>query len=207
MESFLTAQRDSMFSHVHSLIYIFDVKSLQFSTNDMRYFVDCLSAIKARATASTENGEQAPRTMVHVLIHKLDLVPLADRANDFEKKKNEILGKCREIQYDDVEVYGTSIWDETLYGAWSKIVSSLIPNIHMLEKHLATFARRANACEVVLFEKATFLVISRYTVPSAEVTGRWDRTRFDRICQAVKIFRLNCECVRSWARLTFQSHR
>ena len=49
---------------------------------------------------------------------------------------------------------------ETLYKAWSEIVTNLIPNIRLLETHLNKFCRICDADEVVLFERATFLVIS-----------------------------------------------
>ena len=48
--------------------------------------------------------------------------------------------------------YATSIWDETLYKAWSSIVYSLIPNISTLESNLEDFCRICDADEVVLFE-------------------------------------------------------
>jgi hypothetical protein len=49
---------------------------------------------------------------------------------------------------------------ETLYKAWSEIVTNLIPNIRLLETHLNKFCGICDADEVVLFERATFLVIS-----------------------------------------------
>ena len=59
-----------------------------------------------------------------------------------------------------IRCFGTSIWDETLFRAWSQIVYSLIPNVQLLETQLGDFADICGADEVVLFEKATFLVIS-----------------------------------------------
>ncbi len=56
--------------------------------------------------------------------------------------------------------FATSIWDETLYRAWSSIVYSLIPNVEVLKAQLDDFRRISGADEVVLFERATFLVIS-----------------------------------------------
>jgi hypothetical protein len=52
------------------------------------------------------------------------------------------------------------LYQETLYKAWSEIVTNLIPNIRLLETHLNKFCRICDADEVVLFERATFLVIS-----------------------------------------------
>jgi Ras-related GTP-binding protein A/B len=54
----------------------------------------------------------------------------------------------------------TSIWDETLYKAWSQIVHELIPNAVQLEISLKAFAENIEADEILLFEKTTFLVSS-----------------------------------------------
>lgn len=47
--------------------------------------------------------------------------------------------------------------------AWSRIVHTLIPQVGVLESHLSHFAQLNNAAEVVVFERSTFLVISRTT--------------------------------------------
>ena len=44
--------------------------------------------------------------------------------------------------------FATSIWDETLYRAWSQIVYSLIPNVEVLKSQLTEFASICGADEV-----------------------------------------------------------
>jgi len=44
------------------------------------------------------------------------------------------------------------------FQAWSSIVYLLIPNVKKIEKSLNTFANIIDADEVLLFEKASFLV-------------------------------------------------
>ena len=44
----------------------------------------------------------------------------------------------------------TSIWDETLYKAWSSIVYMLIPNVKDMESSLNEFAEILDADEVEL---------------------------------------------------------
>lgn len=83
--------------------------------------------------------------------------------------------------------FGTSIWDETLYRAWSSIVYSLIPNMQDLEKHLNDFCSICHADEVVLFERATFLVISHATHANHR-----DIHRFEKISNIIKQFKLSC---------------
>jgi Ras-related GTP-binding protein A/B len=114
MESFLTSQRDSIFRQVHSLIYIFDVESPHISTTDMHTFVDCLAALKTNSTTgSTIAADEPP--FVHVLIHKMDLVSVNDREVTFNRRRDEVVKKCSEAGWTNVRVFGTSIWDETLY--------------------------------------------------------------------------------------------
>ena len=42
--------------------------------------------------------------------------------------------------------------------AWSKIVYQMIPNVQQIESNLNSFAEILDADEVLLFERATFLV-------------------------------------------------
>lgn len=49
--------------------------------------------------------------------------------------------------------------------AWSNIVHLLIPNVHYLESSLTNFATILDADEVLLFERATFLVSSIHSLP------------------------------------------
>ena len=45
-----------------------------------------------------------------------------------------------------------------LIKAWSQIVYQLVPNVKVLEKTLENFAEIIDADEILLFERATFLV-------------------------------------------------
>lgn len=81
----------------------------------------------------------------------------------------------------EIECFRTSIWDETLYKAWSQIVAFLMPNIKILEKNLKTFCETIKADEVVLFERSTFLVISHYESKKHE-----DQHRFEKISNIIK---------------------
>ncbi|GFR68217.1 Ras-related C3 botulinum toxin substrate 1 [Elysia marginata] len=71
--------------------------------------------------------------------------------------------------------------------AWSSIVYQLIPNVQQLEENLSSFASILDADEVLLFEKATFLVIS-YT----ERIQHRDVHRFEKISNIIKQFKLSC---------------
>jgi len=65
-----------------------------------------------------------------------------------------------------------SIWEETLYKAWSSIVETLIPNHDLIHKHLSHFMSVSEAEEVVLFEKSTFLVRFLATISTPSLRDR-----------------------------------
>ncbi|CAK4633658.1 hypothetical protein LEN26_017801 [Aphanomyces euteiches] len=172
-ENYFESQRDHIFRSVELLIYVFDIESRELE-KDMNHFDGCLEAIE-------QNSESAK---VFVLIHKMDLVPESQRDAVFEQRKEMILSRTGSIP---TVCFGTSIWDETLYRAWSSIVYSLIPNMQDLESHLNEFCSICNADEVVLFERATFLVIANATHKSHR-----DIHRFEKISNIIKQFKLSC---------------
>jgi len=65
-----------------------------------------------------------------------------ERLKVFEEKSSELRDLSGTMQ---ITCFGTSIWDETLYKAWSSIVYSLVPNVDKLEKQLDKFC---NLCQV-----------------------------------------------------------
>jgi len=148
-ESYFERDRETIFRSVELLIYVFDIESGQ-PENDFNHFAGVLEAIE----------ENSPDARIFVLVHKMDLVAEEDREDILEERKRLIKDTCEGCGVPYFQCFGTSIWDETLYKAWSEIVTNLIPNIGLLESHLDEFSRICEADEVVLFERATFLVIS-----------------------------------------------
>lgn len=147
MEKYFESQRDQIFRHVQVLIYVFDVESPELE-KDILYFKRCLSAIQ-------ENSKDA---QVFCLIHKMDTVREDLRLQVFTQRAQELTALADQTL--PITCFGTSIWDETLYKAWSAIVYALIPNVEQIQVPLMKFCRLCQAQEVVIFERTTFLVIS-----------------------------------------------
>jgi len=144
----------------------------------------------------------------------MDLVAEEDRQGILEDRKRLIAESCSSCGVENFQCFGTSIWDETLYKAWSEIVTNLIPNIGLLETHLNNFCKICDADEVVLFERATFLVISHAQATDdadddereeaavrddhqqlqrhVKRTPHFDAHRFEKISNIVKQFKLSC---------------
>ncbi|VDK73601.1 unnamed protein product [Litomosoides sigmodontis] len=184
MANYLISQRDQIFKNVQVLIYVFDVESRDLET-DYRYYQSCLEALIPNS----------PNAKVFCLIHKMDLVSEEHRDQVFAEKEREILCRskvsamnCGHYGHDVVrQCYRSSIWDETLYKAWSAIVCHLVPNVASMEARLKQFAVILDADEVLLFEKATFLVIAQ-----AQIVQHEDVHRFEKVSNIIKQFKLSC---------------
>ncbi|KAF4085577.1 hypothetical protein AMELA_G00096690 [Ameiurus melas] len=173
MENYFTSQRDNIFRNVEVLIYVFDVESRELE-KDMHYYQSCLEAIL----------QNSPDAKVFCLVHKMDLVQEDQRDLIFKEREEDLKRLSRPLL---CTCFRTSIWDETLYKAWSSIVYQLIPNVQQLESNLRNFAQIIEADEVLLFERATFLVISHY-----QCKEQRDAHRFEKISNIIKQFKLSC---------------
>jgi len=174
MDHYIKTQRTQIFQNVEVLIYVFDIES-EDRVKDKEMFQDCLAAL-------TQYSKEAK---TFCLIHKMDLIHKEeDRAKILLERGKELKEMAGSLE---LHAFGTSIWDETLYKAWSAIVYALVPNVDKLEGHLNKFCRLAQADEVVLFEMATFLVIS-----SATHKDHTDAHRYEKISNIVKQFKLSC---------------
>ena len=127
--------------------------------------------------------ECSKEAKVFVLIHKMDTILEKDRDDVFNKKKKQITESIKQFK---IELYQTSIWDETLYQAWSKIAHCLIPKIDKIESGLKHLCELCSADELVLFEKSTFLEISHI-----ELKPHKDPHRFEKISNIIKQFKLS----------------
>ena len=111
----------------------------------------------------------------------MDLVPEGKRQSLFEKRKAQLQSKAGNFT---ITAFPTSIWEITLYKAWTEIVASLTSNMPKLKESLANFAAACGAEEVILFEKNTFLLTCSYT--SKEIS---DDQRFEKISHIIKKFK------------------
>lgn len=173
MQNYFSNQKENIFRNVGVLIYVFDVESST-AQRDMDNFRSSIEALL----------QYSKDAKVFCLVHKMDLLP-EDKSDRIFNKKEAAL--CNIALPMKITCFRTSIWDETLYLAWSSIVYALIPNVENLEHQLRQFCGVCEADEVVLFERATFLVISHANrKPHADVH------RFEKISNIIKQFKLSC---------------
>ncbi|KAL7671111.1 hypothetical protein ACOME3_006020 [Neoechinorhynchus agilis] len=178
IKEYFTSQKSVVFKEAEVLIYVFDIESKEHE-DDINCFRMCLDRIR----------ENSPNAKIFCLVHKMDLVPAVDKETVFQSMETELKGLTAVDQgrAEPCKCFPTSIWDETLYKAWSQIVYMLIPNMALLERKLQNFADLLDADEVLLFERATFLVISQCTR-----TMHRDINRFEKISSIIKQFKQSC---------------
>jgi len=108
MEQYFQSQREHIFKNVEVLIFVFDVTSKDFP-GDLAHYESCISAL-------TELSTQAK---IFCLIHKMDLISEHERDTVFNEKVGRILESTAPDFKQKTQCFKTSIWDETLYKAWS----------------------------------------------------------------------------------------
>lgn len=110
---------------------------------DWRRAVECLSCL-------------SPNAKVFCLIHKMDLAPLSERESVLNKYGKLIrFPNCDNL---DLQVFGTTLMDASLYQGWSAVAINLTPNVSRIEANLEQLLSTTGAEEVILFELTTFLV-------------------------------------------------
>ncbi|CAK9071745.1 unnamed protein product, partial [Durusdinium trenchii] len=183
MENYFESQRENIFQHCEVLIYVLVAARDKNPGNDERkkdveYFKDAIESLT----------KHSPNATTFVLIHKLDLVHESKRAEVYRQVKEELLTVAPERAQDRITFMGTSIWDDTLFKAWSKIVAVMVPDPDVLQAHVNFMCQQLMADEVVIFEKNTFLVITR-----AHTKEMPDQYRFEKLSNIIKQYKLSCQ--------------
>ena len=172
-ESYLATQRETIFSDVAVLIYVFDIESREVD-RDLDTYGAIIKALK----------EYSPHAYVFCLVHKMDLVQNEHRERIYEERCRLILARSEQM---DVETFASSIWDQTLYKAWAGVVHKMIPNLARIEKFLHAFADRVTAEEIVLFERSTFLTVTHMVRDDVDENPGLDR--HERVSNIMKTYK------------------
>ena len=103
-----------------------------------------------------------------------------------QRKRNEIFEnrvKQFELKEDNftIRCFPTSIWENSLYKAWSDILGDIIPNNLKIKELLGKYSIACQVDDVALFEKNTFLCISSFNIKNIR-----DNERYENICGLMK---------------------
>jgi Ras-related GTP-binding protein A/B len=155
------------------MIFVFDVESRDFD-RDLLTYRSIVAAL----------GQYSPSSSIYILIHKMDLVAHNLREQAYDERVAVIRSKSDDF---DPIPFATSIWDQSLYKAWAEIIHDLVPNLSDIEKHLKTLGQIIEAEEILLFERASFLVVSSWC--SSVGTQNKCSDRFERLSNIIKNFK------------------
>lgn len=175
VESYLTNQRSHVFTHVAVLIFVFDVSS-EHPSSDMLSFASTIRALH----------EFSPNSKIFVLVHKMDLIVQAQKTIFFQEKSKEVRTTCEQEDFgaEQVGLWPTSIWDQSLYRAWTQVIYFLVPNATVMEDMLSKLADLIDARELILYERTTCLVVTHISRGSGEKNPFADR--FERLSSILK---------------------
>ena len=101
----------------------------------------CLNALK----------EKSPNGKIYILINKIDLLEEEIKNDNFLKIKSQ--SEKEDINNINLIFLQTSIWDISIYRAWSNILSEFIPKKDKMKELLKKFVLACGVDEVVLLEK------------------------------------------------------
>lgn len=196
MENYLSQQRAHVFSNVGVLIYVFDIESRDVE-RDLATYVNIASAL----------FQYSREAKIFVLVHKMDLIQPSTREDVFDNRVAAIRKKTAEavaivrkqkpetaaVTSDadlEMQAFATSIWDQSLYKAWASIIHDLVPNLALIEEQLANLGGAIDAEEILLFERTSFLVVSKWSSDEGECNPFGDR--FERLSNILKSWKHTC---------------
>ena len=158
---------------ITALIYIFDATSTTYEEDIKEYrgIIERLYNI-------------SPDSKIFALIHKIDIFDDEMKEYEYLQREGKIIVVSRPFK---TMCYATSIYDETLYTAWSNIAYNLLPDISQVEKKLNQFCEFIQADEIVIYEASSLLVITYSSRNEIE-----ESRRFENISIGIKSFCHTC---------------
>lgn len=216
MENYLSQQRAHVFSNVGVLIYVFDIESRDIE-RDLATYVNIISALiqysrEAKVFVLIHKMDLIqPMMREEVFEHRAALVrrKTSEALAIMHKQKPELGTSSHQQQLEQqqhtapspsastqleppisLQLFATSIWDQSLYKAWASIIHDLVPNLGVIETQLASLGQAIDADEILLFERTSFLVVSRWTSAEGERNPYGDR--FERMSNILKSWKHTC---------------
>lgn len=211
MENYLSQQRAHVFSNVGVLIYVFDTESRDVE-RDLATYVNIISALvqysrEAKVFVLIHKMDLIQPSMREIIfeqrvavvrrktaeavaiVHKQKTDSQPPSAVSSPQPNQTPTGPLPDVDLD-MQLFATSIWDQSLYKAWASIIHDLVPNLSVIETQLASLGVAIDADEILLFERTSFLVVSKWTSPEGDRNPYGDR--FERMSNILKSWKHTC---------------
>lgn len=178
LDEYLTKYPEDVFSNVEMLIYVFDIEHAE-DRDYQQSYIDIMARLV----------EYSCDAKIFILMHKIDKIKISDL--DAKKKVCANVVQRLTTLHSIEKIFFTSIWDDSLYNAWSQIVQSMIPVVKEIKQMITNFGKTNFCDEIVLVERDTFLIVANYE----KVATREDISygRYERIAGIFKTLKINCK--------------
>lgn len=175
-QSYLSSEKETFFNKTDVLIFTFDINNI----TKLNEFSECIKNLMYFS----------PDAKIFVLFHKMDLIKNKDDREIIFKEKSNIIDELTDHN-PNISYFCTSIWEDTLYKAWSKIVCSLMTNINTIDRYLKKFIEITDIDEVIVFEKNTFLDIT-HVVNTKKHDYCTNEDKNELMSMTLKMFKTSC---------------
>ena len=128
----------------------------------------------------------SPDAKIYTFINKMDLLEELNKINNLTEIKTYL--ESSEINNLNLIFLPTSIWDISIYKAWSNIFSEFIPQLDKVKELLKKFVIACWADEAVLLDKNTLIKICAYNDKEFQ-----DNERFEKMTEIIKRFKYSCK--------------
>ncbi|KZF24020.1 hypothetical protein L228DRAFT_209610 [Xylona heveae TC161] len=147
---------DNIFGEIGALIWVIDAQD------------DYLDAINRLNTTILHLQQTYPSINVEVFIHKVDGLSEDYKADTFRDVIQRIQDELSDAGYENAPVsfYQTSIYDHSIFEAFSKVIQKLIPQLPTLESLLDSLCNNCRIEKAFLFDVLSKIYIAADTTPS-----------------------------------------
>lgn len=148
--------RDNIFDEIGALIWVIDAQD------------EFLDAINRLNTTILNLQHSYPNINIEVFVHKVDGLSDDFKADVFRDIIQRVQDELSDAGYENAPVsfYQTSIYDHSIFEAFSKVIQKLIPQLPTLESLLNSLCGNCRIQKAYLFDVLSKIYIATDTSPS-----------------------------------------
>ena len=145
-----------IFSEIGALIWVIDAQD------------EYLDAISRLNTTIQQLQLSYPAINVEVFVHKIDGLSDDYRSDTFRDIVQRVQDELSDAGYEDAPVFfhQTSIYDHSIFEAFSKVIQKLIPELPTLEALLSSLCANCRIEKAYLFDVLSKIYIATDTSPT-----------------------------------------
>ncbi|KAK1065270.1 GTP-binding protein gtr2 [Friedmanniomyces endolithicus] len=151
-----TWDHHALFSNVGAVIWVLDIQD------------EYLSSIASLIETAVLLVEHHPRIAFEVFIHKTDGLSDEYKHDTFREVRQRVQDELSDLGHGDrsVSYYQTSIFDHSVFGAMSKVVQKLLPQLPAMETLLNKLCSTCRIQKAYLFDTGSKIYVATDASPT-----------------------------------------